>query len=395
VSTPAQLRRGLVAELEKLGVVTTPAVRAAFLATPRERFVPAFAKSDGLAAVYRNDVVVTRKDASGGAVSSSSAPSIMAVMLEQLELDRGHRVLEVGAGTGYNAALLKRIVGPSGRITTIDIDPVTTREARAHLRGADAAALVVTGDGRKGHRRGAPYDRIIVTASATFIPKAWYSQLAPDGLIVLPLFLREGVYWPQLAVALRKVKGGLESTSVAACGFMALRDSAEAPATGVPYIDISMKGIGQDRVIAAMTGEALRDLDDKRLHRLLSLVLGDARRRAIHVRGTGGGLHAFLALAGPQKRQLVGTMGLMDRNARSFAYIGSKKGRFTLRAAGTPAAENELLRLIDRWRALGSPELSDLRMRVTYGRTPPRAWRTIERGPSYVSFDWSSRERRS
>jgi hypothetical protein len=85
----------------------------------------------------------------------------------------------------------------------------------------------------------------------------------------------------------------------------------------------------------------------------------------------------------------------MDRSARSFAYIGSKKGRFTVRAAGTPAAENELLRLIDRWHALGSPDLSDLRIRVTYGRTPPPAWRTIERGPSYVSFDWSPRARRS
>jgi protein-L-isoaspartate(D-aspartate) O-methyltransferase len=384
-----------VAELEKLGSVSSPAVRDALLSVPRERFVPDFARSDGLAAVYRNDVVVTKKDANGMAVSSSSAPSIMATMLEQLELEPGHQVLEVGAGTGYNAALIKRIVGRHGRITTIDIDQNTTREARAHLKAARATARVVTGDGRRGYRPGAPYDRIIVTASATAVPKAWYSQLRPGGLMVLPLFLRDGVYWPQLAVALRKVKGGLESASVVACGFMALRDTADAPATGVPYIDISMKGIGRERMVGALSGEALRDMDDKTIRRLLSIALGPERRRALGVRGTGGGLQVFLALAGPKHRQLVGTMGLMDRGARSFAYIRSHKGRFTVRATGTRTAEDELMRLVDRWRAVGSPEVSDLRIRVTYGGTRPRAWRTMQRGPSVISFDWSRPATRS
>ena len=387
--TSVALRRRLVEELEQAGHIRTAAVRDAFLAVPRERFVPEFAKSDGLDAVYRNDVVITKKDEHGGAVSSSSAPSIMAVMLEQLQLEPGHRVLEVGAGTGYNAALIKHIIGGSGRVTTIDIDPATARQARANLRAARVPARVVAGDGRKGHSAGAPFDRIIATASATEIPKPWYRQLAPGGIIVAPFFLRHGVYWPQIAVALRKVKGGLESASVAAAGFMALRDSADAPATGVPYVDILMKGVGAERRIAAMTGEALRTLDDARIRKLLSLVLGPGRRRPIRVRGSAAGLHAFLSLAGPQHRQLVGTMGLVDRNLRSFAYIGANKGRYTMRANGTPAAENELGRLVDAWHALGSPDLANLHIRITYAGTPPRAWRTIVRGPSRVSFDWS------
>lgn len=87
-------------DLEARGCLTTPAVRRAFGAVPRERFVPEAAWRDGLEAVYRDEVIITERDERGTPISSSSQPSMMALMLEQLELEAGHRVLEVGAGTG-------------------------------------------------------------------------------------------------------------------------------------------------------------------------------------------------------------------------------------------------------------------------------------------------------
>ena len=107
-------------------------------------------------------------------------------MLGELRLEPGQRVLEIGAGTGYNAALLERIVGPEGQVITVDIDPETAPRRRA-LKGS--GVKVATGDGRNGHAPDAPYDRIIVTASATEVPRAWLEQLVEGGLVEAPLRL--------------------------------------------------------------------------------------------------------------------------------------------------------------------------------------------------------------
>jgi protein-L-isoaspartate(D-aspartate) O-methyltransferase len=388
VATSAALRKRLVAELEKLGHITSAPVRDAFRAVPRERFVPAFARSDGLAAVYRNDVVVTKKDEAGQAVSSSSAPSIMALMLEQLELEPGHRVLEVGAGTGYNAALIKHIVGARGRVVSIDIDPMTAREARVNTRAGGATVRVVAGDGRRGYEGAAPYDRIISTASAKDVPRAWHRQLAKTGRVTVPLFLRDECYFPQAVVTLRKTPRGFESVGVVAGGFMALRASADAAAPGVPHVDIRLRNIGPERSIAMLSGESLRGFDDRSLRRVLALALGKGRRRRIPLRPSGAGLLAHLALAGPSGRQAVGIRGLVDARATSFAYLRPGKEHATIVSAGGPWAERRLRSLVEDWRSRGSPQLEQLRIRITYGRTPPRAWRTQRRGSSFVSFDW-------
>src|SRR5438034_2728332 len=116
-----QLRRKLVRELEEAAGITSAAVRNAFIAVPREVFIPEVAQAKGLEAIYRNDVFVTKQDSRGQAISSSSQPGIMAPMLELLDLAPGHRVLEIGAGTGYNAALIKHVVGRRGRVVTVDI----------------------------------------------------------------------------------------------------------------------------------------------------------------------------------------------------------------------------------------------------------------------------------
>ena len=94
----------------------------------------------------------------------------MAIMVEQLELRVGHSVLEIGAGTGYNAAILRELVGPTGRVVSVEIQPDVAEEARRNLERAGYGDVsVLTGDGGFGHPEGAPYDRIILTASAADI----------------------------------------------------------------------------------------------------------------------------------------------------------------------------------------------------------------------------------
>lgn len=210
------LRAHLVEELRSAGHVQSGAVEHAFRVVPRHLFVPQAEPTDA----YRDQALPTKFDQNGRAISSSSQPAIMAVMLEQLAVAPGQRVLEIGAGTGYNAALLGELVGPTGSVITVDIDEDLVAGARAHLAASGATRVeVVQGDGALGWPERAPYDRIILTVGASDIAPAWTEQLAPSGRLVLPLSLG-GV---QQSVAFESRGEHLESLSVRGCGFMPLR----------------------------------------------------------------------------------------------------------------------------------------------------------------------------
>jgi protein-L-isoaspartate(D-aspartate) O-methyltransferase len=127
------------------------------------------------------------------AVSSSSQPSLMAQMLEDLALEPGQRVLEVGAGTGYNAALIAHV---TGGLVSIDIDREVLADARRHLSALpDRHVALYHADGRRGWPAAAPYDRIQVTAASEDLEPAWLEQLARDGLVQVPVDLAPGLAW--------------------------------------------------------------------------------------------------------------------------------------------------------------------------------------------------------
>jgi protein-L-isoaspartate(D-aspartate) O-methyltransferase len=169
------------------GYIRTASIEAAFRRLPRHLFLP----DVPLARVYDPDAAVGIKAERGVTVSSSSAPVVMALMLETLELGPGHRVLEIGAGTGFNAALIGDLVGPSGRVVTLDIDPEICAVARGNLRQVgDRPVEVVCADGGYGYAPAAPYNRIIVTVGSAELFPHWLEQLAPGGLIAAPLSLR-------------------------------------------------------------------------------------------------------------------------------------------------------------------------------------------------------------
>ena len=215
-----ELRDAMVDELKKRGLEFEPAIEDVFRTIPREVFLPEVS----LERVYSGDAVITKQDEEGSPISSSSEVGIMIAMARLLDVSPGQRILEIGAGTGYNAAVLAALVGVRGAITTIDIDDDVAALARTHLAraGFDRVA-VITADGWQGNAENAPYDRIEVTASVADLSPAWFAQLIDGGKIVLPLVLRGGM---QAVLGLRKQGADLLSTRVIPGGFMRLRGPA-------------------------------------------------------------------------------------------------------------------------------------------------------------------------
>ena len=169
-------RRALVARLEEWEYVRSPAVKAAFLKVPRERFVP----EDVRGSAYE-DVPLPI-----GRGQTISAPSMIAIMLEEASLRPGEGVLEIGAGSGYNAALLADLVGPD-RVVSVERIHELADLARANLEGCGYRVEVVVGDGTMGYPPRAPYDCVFATAGAPRIPKPWMEQTKVGGRIVAPI----------------------------------------------------------------------------------------------------------------------------------------------------------------------------------------------------------------
>src|SRR5271165_6822939 len=167
---PGAARARMAAILRDGGRALSPETQRAFASVPRHVFVPEVEPS----AAYRDEAFVIKCGPDGLPVSSSSQPAMMAIMLDQLGLQPGHRVLEIGTGTGYNAAVMSAIVGPAGEVVSIDIDPELTQRARSGLFAAGYGRVSVRcADGGFGFPESAPFDRIIVTAGAWDIAPAW------------------------------------------------------------------------------------------------------------------------------------------------------------------------------------------------------------------------------
>ncbi len=374
--TSASLRKEMVAALERVGAIRSRAVQLAFRTVPRELFVPAIAARDGLAAIYRPELaLLTATDGRGNPISSSSAPAIMAPMLEALRLGPGQRVLEVGTGTGYNAALLKCLVGESGRVTSMDIEPSFARQARGALVHGGFRCRVVVADGRSGWPPGAPYDRLIVTASADHVPRAWRDQLVDGGLVELPLRLTDGLQ-PQVVATFRRDGDVLRSVAVIPGWFMALRHGpgVDAPiAQGAALRAWS----GPSRptrptMLVSLEGDALAKLPPAAGRRVLALVLGKSRRLRTIPSASGLGLIMFLNLSGIRRLVRFGSdnrfgVALLGPRATSLAAVTTTPGqRVRIDAWGDEGAEHRLGVYVRRWERLGGPGLQDLKLTVNY-----------------------------
>ena len=210
-----------IAAPRDLGKQLPGAVMAALRTVPRHLFAPGVPLARAYEDIYTS--IVTKRSERGTSLSSVSSPWIVAGMLAQLDVRPGQSVLEIGSG-GYQAALLRELVGPDGSVTTVDIDPEVTGRARACLDLAgysDVRTLCADGEhGAPGH---GPFDRIIVAVQARDIPPAWTDQLAPDGRLVAPLLTR-GV---SRSWELDREDGHLVSRSNGPAGFVPMQGAGK------------------------------------------------------------------------------------------------------------------------------------------------------------------------
>jgi protein-L-isoaspartate(D-aspartate) O-methyltransferase len=364
----------MVDALRGSGRVRSAAVEEAFRSVPRHLFLPGLAITDAYA-----DEAVAVQFTEGVATSSASQPSMMAIMLEQLDLRPGHRVLEIGAGTGYNAALISRIVGPAGAVTSVDIDEELVDRAAVHLASAGEYGVdLVAADGADGYPPGAPYDRIVLTVGSDDVQLAWVDQLAPGGRLLLPLAVRGS----QLSVALDLGPDGvLRCDSVRSCAFIRLRGAA-ASADASRVVD----GLG----VALQTADDLPELDTA----TLAGILADPReRRAAPVRLSAAdiwdGFGLWLALTEPGTCRLLavepetglpddllplgstgGTVALADADGAAAVVPADVPGPGPVPVAvrefgpGGPGLADRLLAALDRWNAAGGPGAADWRLTV-------------------------------
>jgi len=210
-----------IAAPRDLGKQLPDAVMAALRTVPRHLFTPGVPVARAYEDIYTS--IVTKASAGGVSLSSVTAPWIIAGMLAQLDVRAGQSVLEIGSG-GYQAALLRELVGPEGSVTTVDIDPEVTGRARACLDLAgygDVRTLCADGEyGAPGH---GPFERIIVAVQARDIPPAWTDQLTPDGRLVVPLLTR-GV---SRSWELERADGHLVSRSNGPAGFVPMQGAGK------------------------------------------------------------------------------------------------------------------------------------------------------------------------
>jgi protein-L-isoaspartate(D-aspartate) O-methyltransferase len=185
----------------------SPATERAFLATPRHLFVRRYREwgttgwrqvttenlEQHLATLYADRPLVLFGDDDRNIVSTISQPSFVLHMLDMLRLQPGQTVFELGAGSGWNAALLGHLVGPAGRVFTLELIPELARTAAETVQTVGIKNVsVVAADGGDGYAAGAPYDRMIFTAGTYDLPRAFHDQIKDGGLLMAVIKLKGG-----------------------------------------------------------------------------------------------------------------------------------------------------------------------------------------------------------
>ncbi|MCF6476185.1 hypothetical protein FAF44_48775 [Nonomuraea sp. MG754425] len=323
----------------------------------------------------------------GARIPQTSNPLIVARMLERLEVEPGHRVLEIGTGSGFSAAVLSRLVGPDGHVTSLDIDARLTGRAARLLAGDGCRNVrLMTGDGTRwvpdpvpsrvregtGGRGHAGFDRLIAWVAPVRVPDVWMRQATPGAVIVTPVHLAP-LAGTMGVVRLRRGAGPAQLTADL------LMPGGFAEARPEPYDQWLVPSYGVDALTRDAAGrmwwvaaEWLRAHEPIVGMRLLERMITDGRGAAgPSAAGTvtgllapgerGGDLHAFLMAVRPDG---LTTAALGEQG---WGVGCSEPGGVTLVGpagdvfhAGAPAATERLAGWIGAWRGRGRPGMAEL-----------------------------------
>lgn len=359
-SNSENLRNKLIDSLIESGIIKTKKIEAAFRKVPREIFLPNFKLNE----VYTDGSVIT-KMIGVEPISSSTAPSLMASMIEILEVKPNQKILEIGTGTGYNAAILAEVTGKQKNIFSVDIDQNTVNEAIYNLNKAGYKNInIKCNDGRLGFVDQKNFDRIIFTASVRKIPKKVIDQLKTGGILVLPLWVNGTQITPSLV---KQKNGQLISKKIVIGGFMDLRKK-----TMIQIINsVTKKELDKGLIICS---EHQKIFDYNKTLALLKSKpeIIDLKLKNVTV-PRAGNFYRFLAInekksvelfiEKPTKELSIGdsAAGIIDINKKSACLILENN---QIQKYGSDFALNKLKKLYTKWINLNQPDVDRFKVEI-------------------------------
>jgi len=355
------LHEQLVQSMRQSGVFQAPGVEAAFKAIPRHHFLSDYPLEE----VYSDKAIGVQHDETGLLISSSSQPTMMAIMLNQLKLKPGDNVLEIGTATGYNAAIMAHIVGKKGRITTVELEKDLADNARRNIaRSKVHTVTVVQGDGSVGFAPRAQYDHIVSTVGVWDIPEAWLKQLKPDGSLVAPIVI-DGI---QVSATFRRQSDGtFVSKDNRPCSFVYLRGAFAGPDFRRQVGSTSLY-ILADQVAAIDTAALHLLLSDDHEYCMLDHI--------VEKTDFWFGLQLYAMLYEPENFIFAvysviegqSAYGLDGRGialfSRGSAVFAGYDGNGRVHCFAGSDAMMALQQLLDEWLRLGEPKMNTLRLRL-------------------------------
>ncbi|WP_109508924.1 protein-L-isoaspartate O-methyltransferase family protein [Nocardioides speluncae] len=298
-----------------------------------------------------HDQWVLRAD--GEVVPQSSNPAVIHAMLRMLDLQDGHRVLEIGTGSGYSGALIAEIIGPGGDLTSIDIDTdLVERAARLHERAGNDHAAVRAGDGTTGALDTAPFDRIVAWTTPNLLPRSWVEQTAPGGKIVSPVKIAD-IALANAILSCRIIDNEPVELGLRPGGFIEMTPDSPTD-LGLPRAFVDTVRPETDGPPVWISASALHDQPSSTADRLAAELVAAKPRRSYVEPEDRESFTAYVLAATPHPASAGTSHGwavgiATPTSAALVLHDGS------LVAAGTGEARTELENLRQRWHAWKPP----------------------------------------
>jgi protein-L-isoaspartate(D-aspartate) O-methyltransferase len=246
------LQDQLIEKVKRSWPVSEPVIQA-FYRVPRHHFIRRFLKQghpncievtsanlEEHLALFYEDRPITLHGEGGAPTATISQPTMVLGMLELLQLEPGQKVFELGAGSGWNAALIGNLVGPGGKVVSVEIIPELAQSARETIESLGLGNVSIRqGDGGDGCEQEAPFDRAVFTAAAYDLPRAFYRQVKDGGLLLF-VFQNKIPNMADHLLVLRKVEDHFESVDMRGCSFVPLSGKYQrGPAQARP-LDVAL-----------------------------------------------------------------------------------------------------------------------------------------------------------